>query len=85
MRQLYATRVDTRMDGLVEFGVIHKFFFAPHAFRCIPDPASEHHLIFLTTASPLRYDDFEFLVKRDYSIFLDKIEFDYFNLNKIEE
>lgn len=85
MKRLYATRVDTRMDGLVELGVIHKFFFAPHVFHCVPDPTSEYHLIFLTTASALRYDDFEFLVKRDYSMFLDKIEFDYFNLNRIEE
>lgn len=73
------------MDGLIELGAIINFFFDPSAYRCIPDPSSEYHLIFLTTTSALRYADFEFLVKRDYSIFLDKIEFDYFNLNKIEE
>lgn len=73
------------MDGFVELGAINNFFFDPHDHRCIPDPTSEYHLIFLTTTSALRYDDFEFLIKRDYSIFIDKIEFDYFNLNKIEE
>lgn len=85
MRRLYATRVDTRVDGLVELGAIINFFFDPSAYRCIPDPASEYHLIFLTTTSPLRYDDFAYLIKREYSMFIDKIEFDYFNLNKIEE
>lgn len=85
MRRLYATRVDTRIDGLIELCTINKFFFDPHVFRCIPDPTSEYHLIFLTTTSALRYDDFVYSIKREYSMFIDKIEFDYFNLNKIEE
>ena len=85
MRRLFATRVDTRADGLVELGAIINFFFDPYVFRCIPDPASEYHLIFLTTTSARCYDDFVYLLKREYSIFIDKIEFDYFNLNKIEE
>ena len=85
LERLYATRVDTRMDGFVEFNTVHKFFFDPNTHRCILDPASEYHLIFLTTTSALRYANFEFLVKRDYSIFIDKIEFDYFNLNKVAE
>ena len=73
------------MDGFAELAFIHEFFFYPYTHRCIPDPTSEYHLIFLTTTSALRYADFEFLVKKDYSIFINKIEFDYFNLNKIEE
>lgn len=85
LERLYATRVDTRVDGLVELGAIINFFFDPSDYRCISDPTSEYHLIFLTTTSALRYAEFEFLVKRDYSIFLDKIEFDYFNQNRIGE
>ena len=73
------------MDGFVELNFIHEFFFYPYTHRCIPDPASEYHIIFLITTSAQRYDNFEFSIKRDYSIFLDKIEFDYFNPNKIEE
>ena len=85
MRRLFATRVDTRMDGFVGLGYVNKFFFDPYVFRCIPDPASDYHLIFLTTTSARCYDDFVYLIKREYSTFIDKIEFDYFNLNKIEE
>ena len=73
------------MDRFVELAFIHEFFFYPRAHRCVPDPASEYHLIYLVTTSARRYDNFESLVKWYDSIFLDKIEFDYFNLNKIEE
>ena len=85
LERLYATRVDTRMDGFIELGTVHKFFFDPNVHCCIPDPTSEYHLIFLTSTSAQRYAEFEAGVKNDYSIFIDKIEFDYFNLNKIEE
>lgn len=85
MRWLYATRIDTRIDGFIELGTIHKFFFDPNAHRCILDPTSEYHLIFLTTTSAQRYAEFEVGIKRDYSIFIDKIEFDYFNQNRIED
>lgn len=73
------------MDGFVEFGAVHKFFFDPYVFRCIPDPASEYHLLFLATTSARCYDDFVYLMKTECSMFIDKIEFDYFNPNKIEE
>ena len=85
MRRLYATRVDTRIDGFVVFNNIHKFFFDPNAHRCILDPTSKYHLIFLTSTSAQRYAEFEAGIKNEYSIFIDKIEFDYFNPNKIEE
>ena len=73
------------MDGFVELGRVHKFLIDPNAHRCVPDPTSEYHLIFLTTTSAWIYASFESLVKIWYPLFLDKIEFDYFNPNKIEE
>ena len=73
------------MDGFVELAVINEFFFYPRNYRCIPDPTSEYHLIFLTSTSAQRYAEFEAGIKNEYSIFIDKIEFDYFNLNRIED
>ena len=81
MRRLYATRVDTRMPysfvGLrFDMGVI---FGNP--VWCIKDFTDDHAIIFLVTTTASGYDAF----KRGYSDMANWIEFDYFNLNKIEE
>ena len=73
------------MDGFVGLAHTHKFFLDPYNHRCIKDPTSEYHVILLTTVTAQEYERFESGIKNDYSIFIDKIEFDYFNLNKIEE
>lgn len=73
------------MDRFVELAVINEFFFYPRNHRCVPDSTSEYHLIFLTSTSAQRYAEFEAGIKNEYSIFIDKIEFDYFNQNRIED
>lgn len=81
MRRLFATRVDTRMP--VSFVAMrldmNDLFVNP--VECIKDFTDDYSIIFLVTCTASGYNVF----RNYYKGMSDWIEFDYFNLNKIEE
>ena len=87
MRRLYATRVsiDLVWPNLTKLGFAHTRVFGPETSSDIADSNSDFHVIFLATATATRYALFESMIKNAPFFDPDLIEFDYFNLNKIEE
>ena len=85
MRRLFATRVDIGLvwPNLTKFEFAHRKLFETD--YSIADPNSDFHIILLATASATRYALFESMIKNAPFYNPALIEFDYFNLNKIEE
>lgn len=83
MRRLYATRVDTRDPScwLVGFRLQMKLMLGDPIWA-VEDPTDHNKIIFTTFCSATSYEEFR-RFKKPYAS--DWVDFDYFNLNKIEE
>lgn len=80
LKRLYATKVGTRapISAVLINRLMKSVFDRP--VKCIVD-ATDDNLIFFVICDASKYENFKKLCAKDH----EWIEFDYFNLNKIEE